>query len=53
MKLVYNTLRTVCMSKFKTRKKDEIEFEIFSNKNRIKQLVEKLQVLKEITGEKQ
>jgi len=31
----------------------EIQSEIFSNKDRIKQLVQKLQVLKELRGEKQ
>jgi len=31
----------------------EIQSEIFSNKERIKQLVEKLRVLKELRGEKQ
>ena len=41
------------MSKFKIREKAEIRSEIFSNKKRIQQLVEKLQVLKEIAGGKQ
>ncbi len=41
------------MSKINIRKKGEIQTEIFSNKERIKQLVEKLRVLKELRGEKQ
>jgi len=41
------------MSKIIIRNKDEIQSEIFSNKERIKQLVEKLRVLKELRGEKQ
>jgi len=35
------------------RNSTEIQSEIFSNKERIKQLVEKLRVLKELRGEKQ
>ena len=34
------------------RSEEEIQSEIFSNKERIKQLVEKLRVLKELRGEK-
>ena len=41
------------MSKIKIRKKDEIRSEIFSNKERIQRLAQKLQVLKELAGEKQ
>jgi len=37
----------------KIRNSAEIQSEIFSNKERIKQLVEKLRVLKELRGEKQ
>ena len=41
------------MVNFRIRDSAEIQSEIFSNKERIKQLVEKLKLLKELRGEKQ
>jgi len=41
------------MIDIRIRNSTEIQSEIFSNKERIKQLVGKLQLLKEISGEKQ
>ena len=41
------------MEYLQNRNNEEIQSEIFSNKERIKQLVEKLRVLKELRGEKQ
>jgi len=41
------------MEDLQDRSEEEIQSEIFSNKERIKQLVEKLKILKEMRGEKQ
>ena len=41
------------MDNLQNRSVEEIQTEIFSNKKRINQLLEKLRILKEMRGEKQ